>query len=70
MSSAVWSSGMIPASGAGGPGFNPRLGPLADFQFCCTYHFHFVSVIIIDPPLVLSVGFLVVDSSMVVVCPL
>ena len=23
----VWSSGMIPASGAGGPGFNPRLDP-------------------------------------------
>ena len=28
---AVWSSGMIPASGAGGPGFNPRLGPLVGF---------------------------------------
>ena len=23
---AAWSSGMIPASGAGGPGFNPRQG--------------------------------------------
>lgn len=25
--SGVWSSGMIPASGAGGPGFNSRSGP-------------------------------------------
>ena len=25
---AVWSSGMIPASGAGGPGFDPRNSPL------------------------------------------
>jgi hypothetical protein len=24
---ATWSSGMIPASGAGGPGFNSRSGP-------------------------------------------
>ena len=24
---AVWSSGMIPASGAGGPGFDPRNSP-------------------------------------------
>ena len=24
---AAWSSGMIPASGAGGPGFDPRIGP-------------------------------------------
>ena len=27
--SAVWSSGMIPASGAGGPGFDPRNGPFS-----------------------------------------
>jgi hypothetical protein len=25
---AVWSSGMIPASGAGGPGFDPRNSPV------------------------------------------
>ena len=25
---SVWSSGMIPASGAGGPGFKPRNGPI------------------------------------------
>ena len=25
---AVWSSGMIPASGAGGPGFDPRNSPI------------------------------------------
>ena len=29
--SAVWSSGMIPASGAGGPGFDPRNSPLLIF---------------------------------------
>ena len=32
-SSAVWSSGMIPASGAGGPGFNPRLGPFGSSSY-------------------------------------
>ncbi len=26
---SIWSRGMIPASGAGGPGFNPRNGPFA-----------------------------------------
>lgn len=30
---AVWSSGMIPASGAGGPGFDPRNGPFDVFLF-------------------------------------
>ena len=28
---SVWSRGMIPASGAGGPGFNPRNGPVCYF---------------------------------------
>jgi hypothetical protein len=31
---SVWSRGMIPASGAGGPGFKSRNGP-----FCWTIHF-------------------------------
>jgi hypothetical protein len=26
---STWSRGMIPASGAGGPGFNPRSGPFS-----------------------------------------
>ena len=30
---SIWSSGMIPALGAGGPGFNPRNGPF-DFVQC------------------------------------
>ena len=27
---SAWSRGMIPASGAGGPGFKPRSGPLEE----------------------------------------
>ena len=30
--SAQWSSGMIPASGAGGPGFKSRLSPFPFFD--------------------------------------
>lgn len=30
---ATWSSGMIPASGAGGPGFNSRSGPYFYIKF-------------------------------------
>ena len=28
---SAWSRGMIPASGAGGPGFDPRSGPPVNF---------------------------------------
>ena len=37
---SVWSSGMIPASGAGGPGFKPRNGPLL-----LHYHKHSTSLL-------------------------
>ncbi|EJK52806.1 hypothetical protein THAOC_27886 [Thalassiosira oceanica] len=30
---SVWSSGMIPASGAGGPEFESRVGPFAQARF-------------------------------------
>ena len=52
---STWSRGMIPASGAGGPGFNPRSGPhvlLPDVQiyaFHCVYLYvyrHFFSTCI------------------------
>ena len=32
---SVWSSGMIPALGAGGPGFKPRNGPFLDVLLSC-----------------------------------
>jgi hypothetical protein len=31
---SVWSRGMIPASGAGGPGFDPRNGPFSLLECC------------------------------------
>lgn len=30
---SIWSSGMIPASGAGGPGFESRTGPFVLLQY-------------------------------------
>ena len=33
---ATWSRGMIPALGAGGPGFKSRFGPVFLFSFCTT----------------------------------
>ena len=36
---AVWSRGMIPALGAGGPGFKPRLGPFCSVQSLHTFVF-------------------------------
>ena len=41
-SAAQWSSGMIPASGAGGPGFKSRLSPifLLSFEMQDTKDFH------------------------------
>ena len=35
---AVWSSGMIPASGAGGPGFDPRNSPFTMVDFVDAGH--------------------------------
>ena len=35
---ALWSSGMIPASGAGGPGFDPRQSPTFLIMLRCTHH--------------------------------
>jgi hypothetical protein len=39
-SMSIWSRGMIPASGAGGPGFNPRNGP----SFCLCGFFRRIEI--------------------------
>ena len=38
MSMSAWSRGMIPASGAGGPGFDPRSGPRIEIYFAEIHH--------------------------------
>ena len=38
LTAAVWSSGMIPALGAGGPGFNSRSSPIFSFLEICKHH--------------------------------
>jgi hypothetical protein len=38
MSLSAWSRGMIPASGAGGPGFDPRSGPRIEIYFAEIHH--------------------------------
>ena len=35
MHTSTWSSGMIPASGAGGPGFDSRSGPFSNCMLHC-----------------------------------
>ena len=43
---AQWSSGMIPASGAGGPGFKSRLSPRYFFSLLKVFpiHLHFLNI--------------------------
>ena len=49
-----WSRGMIPASGAGGPGFDSRIGPES---FCSTMHFTVLFVLVYGNSFAIFVDF-------------
>lgn len=51
MNASVWSSGMIPASGAGGPGFESRNGPEVSLD---ANELNYTSVFV--PPILRSSG--------------
>ena len=60
---SVWSSGMIPASGAGGPGFDSRNRPKISFSFARTVN-NFQQLLIVHTCLLFSCSFHVTTTLM------